>query len=31
MLNDRLLKCLNWRTPREAFTVLLYRYLLAAT
>ena len=30
MLNDRRLKCLDWRTPREAFTVLLYRYLLAA-
>ena len=30
MLNDRPLKCLNWRTPREAFTALLRRYLLAA-
>ncbi len=28
MLNDRPLKCLNWRTPREAFTDLLKRYLL---
>ena len=30
MLNDRRLKCLDWRTPREAFTVLLHRHLLAA-
>ena len=30
LLNDRPLKCLNWRTPREAFTALLHRYLLAA-
>ena len=30
MLNDRPLKCLNWRTPREAFTALLHRHLLAA-
>ena len=30
MLNDRPLKCLNWRTPREAYTALLYRHLLAA-
>ena len=30
MLNDRPLKCLDWRTPREAFTALLHRYLLAA-
>ena len=28
MLNDRPLKCLNWRTPREVFTDLLKRYLL---
>lgn len=28
MLNDRPLKCLNWRTPREAFTDLLKRYSL---
>lgn len=27
MLNDRPLKCLNWRTPREAFTSLLVRYV----
>ena len=27
MLNDRPLKCLNWRTPREAFTALLSRYV----
>ena len=27
MLNDRPLKCLNWRTPRDAFTDLLKRYL----
>ena len=26
MLNDRPLKCLNWRTPREAFSSLLFRY-----
>ena len=30
MLNDRPLKCLGWRTPREAFTALLARHLLAA-
>ena len=30
MLNDRPLKCLNWRTPREAFTELLRRHLLKA-
>ena len=30
MLNDSPLKCLDWRTPREAFTALLHRYLLAA-
>ena len=28
MLNDRPLKCLNWRTPREAFAALLKRYML---
>ena len=28
MLNDRPLKCLNWRTPREAFTALLNRYVV---
>ena len=27
MLNGRPLKCLNWRTPREAFTALLNRYV----
>ena len=27
MLNDRPLKCLNWRTPREAFTELLRRHV----
>lgn len=27
MLNDRPLKCLNWRTPREAFSALLIRYV----
>ena len=30
MLNDRPLKCLEWRTPREVFTALLHRHLLAA-
>lgn len=30
MLNDRPLRCLNWRTPREAFAELLRRHLLAA-
>ena len=30
MLNDRPLKCRDWRTPREAFTALLYHHLLAA-
>ena len=30
LLNDRPLKCLNWRTPREAFSALLNRYLFAA-
>ena len=30
ILNDRPLKCLNWRTPREAYTALLHRHLLAA-
>ena len=27
MLNDRPMKCLGWRTPREAFTSLLKRHL----
>ena len=30
MLNDLPLKCPDWRTPREAFTALLHRHLLAA-
>ena len=30
LLNDRPLRCLNWRTPREAFNALLNRYLIAA-
>ena len=30
MLNDRPLKCLNWRTPREAFAELLRRHVLKA-
>ena len=30
MLNDRPLKCLDWRTPREAYAALLHRRLLAA-
>src|SRR5574344_2254134 len=30
MLNDRPMKCLDWRTPREAFMSLLNRHLLAA-
>jgi len=30
MLNDRPLRCLNWRTPREAFTELLLRHLAKA-
>ena len=30
MLNDRPLKCRDWRTPREAFTALLHHHLLAA-
>ena len=30
MLNDRPLKCLDWRTPREAFTELLLRHLAKA-
>ena len=29
MLNDRPLKCLNWRTPREVFTTRL-KYILSA-
>ena len=29
MLNDRPLKCLNWRTPREVFTARL-KYILSA-
>ena len=28
MLNDRPLRCLNWRTPREAFAELLRRHVL---
>ena len=31
MLNDRPLKCLNWRTPREAFASLLIRYAAKAS
>ena len=27
LLNDRPMKCLNWRTPREAFAQLVYRAL----
>ena len=27
MLNDRPLRCLNWRTPREAFAELLRRHM----
>lgn len=27
MLNDRPLKCLNWHTPREAFTEVLRCHL----
>ena len=30
MLNDHPLKCRNGRTPREAYTALLHRHLLAA-
>ena len=30
MLNDRPLKCLNWRTSREAFVELLRRHILKA-
>jgi len=30
MLNDRPLRCLNWRTPREAFAELLRRHVLKA-
>ena len=30
LLNDRPLRCLSWRTPREAFNALLNRYLIAA-
>ena len=30
LLNDRPLKCLNWRTPREAFADLVRRHLLKA-
>lgn len=30
LLNDRPLRCLNWRTPREAFQALLMRHLFAA-
>lgn len=29
MLNDRPLRCLNWRTPREAFAELLRRHMRA--
>ena len=28
LLNDRPLKCLNWRTPREAFAALVARHVL---
>lgn len=28
MLNDRPMKCLNWRIPREAFTALVKHYVL---
>ena len=30
LLNDRPLRCLNWRTPREAFAELLRRHVAAA-
>ena len=30
LLNDRPLRCLNWRTPREAFMSLVLRHLPAA-
>ena len=30
LLNDRPLKCLNWRTPREAFAELLRRHVASA-
>lgn len=30
LLNDRPLKCLNWRTPREAFAGLVRRHLVKA-
>ena len=30
LLNERPLRCLNWRTPREAFNLLLNRYIIAA-
>ncbi len=30
MLNDRPMRCLDWRTPREAFSSLLRRYIVAA-
>ena len=30
LLNDRPMECLNWRTPREAFSLLLKRHSTAA-
>ena len=27
MLNERPLRCLNWRTPREAFAGLILRHM----